>query len=44
MPLIQLHLTPEEDSVVYSVKAKRGLKDKASAIRWIVREFEEQRK
>jgi hypothetical protein len=44
MPLIQVHLTPGEDSIVYAVKAHKGLKDKASAIRHIIKEYEVQRK
>ena len=44
MPLIQVQLTPGEDSIVYSVKAEKGLKDKASAVRFIIKNYEEQRK
>ena len=44
MPKLQVDFDAVEDSTIYSVKALNGLKDKAAAVRFIVKSFGEQRK
>jgi hypothetical protein len=43
MPKIQVDLNTSEDSIVYSVKAVQGLKDKAEAIKFIINSFGDER-
>ena len=43
VPKIQVDVNAAEDSIIYSVKAVQGLKDKAEAIKFIINSFGEQR-